>query len=137
LPWLASLIDINARRERGPILPIMILFVLNEAPYGDERAYNALRLAQALLKRDGEHRVAEQEDCEFGCGAKAQQKTPESYYNERMLNRLAAGKATILTCGTCMDARGMKQADLMQGAQCSTMDALAEATAQADKLLTF
>jgi uncharacterized protein involved in oxidation of intracellular sulfur len=29
-----------------------VLFILNEAPYGTERVYNALRLAHALTKRD-------------------------------------------------------------------------------------
>ena len=29
------------------------LFILNEAPYGSERAYNGLRLAGALAARDG------------------------------------------------------------------------------------
>jgi hypothetical protein len=31
------------------------LFVLNDQPYGSERSYNALRLAGALSKREGEH----------------------------------------------------------------------------------
>jgi uncharacterized protein involved in oxidation of intracellular sulfur len=30
------------------------LFVVNEPPYGTERAYNALRVARALLDREGE-----------------------------------------------------------------------------------
>jgi len=30
------------------------LFILNDAPYGTERSYNALRLAGALSKREGE-----------------------------------------------------------------------------------
>ena len=29
------------------------LFVINDAPYGDERPYNALRLALNLAKRSG------------------------------------------------------------------------------------
>jgi sulfur relay (sulfurtransferase) complex TusBCD TusD component (DsrE family) len=29
------------------------LFVINNAPYGDERPYNALRHAMNLVKRDG------------------------------------------------------------------------------------
>jgi uncharacterized protein involved in oxidation of intracellular sulfur len=29
------------------------LFIVNDAPYGNERAYNALRLAGALATRDG------------------------------------------------------------------------------------
>ena len=30
------------------------LFILNDPPYGTERSYNALRLAGALAKREGE-----------------------------------------------------------------------------------
>ena len=30
------------------------LFILNDGPYGTERSYNALRLAGALAKREGE-----------------------------------------------------------------------------------
>ncbi len=30
------------------------LFILNDAPYGSERSYNALRLARQLGKMDGE-----------------------------------------------------------------------------------
>jgi uncharacterized protein involved in oxidation of intracellular sulfur len=30
------------------------LLVVNDPPYGTERAYNALRLATSLLKREGE-----------------------------------------------------------------------------------
>ena len=29
------------------------LFIINEGPYGDERPYNALRLALNLAKREG------------------------------------------------------------------------------------
>ena len=70
-------------------------------------------------------------------GARQGQKTPDGYDNlERMLRRLA-GKATILLCGTCMDARGMTEADVMDGARRSTMDELAEATLAADEVLVF
>jgi uncharacterized protein involved in oxidation of intracellular sulfur len=31
------------------------LFIINNAPYGDERSYNAFRLAHNLVKREGSH----------------------------------------------------------------------------------
>jgi uncharacterized protein involved in oxidation of intracellular sulfur len=31
------------------------LFILNDAPYGSDRTYNALRLAGALAGKDGQH----------------------------------------------------------------------------------
>ena len=33
------------------------LFILNDPPYGTERSYNALRLAGALAKREGEQEI--------------------------------------------------------------------------------
>lgn len=43
----------------------------------------------------------------------------------------------VALCGTCMDARGFADADLIQGARRSTLAELADWTAQADRLLVF
>ena len=70
--------------------------------------------------------------------AKAGQKTPDGYYNmERMLKRVLSGKGEVLLCGTCMDARGLSEADMMEGVRRSTMDELAATTIAADKVLVF
>jgi uncharacterized protein involved in oxidation of intracellular sulfur len=70
--------------------------------------------------------------------AKKGQKTPDGYYNiERMLKRFAVGNHRVLLCGTCMDARGLTEAELVKGARRSTMDELAQATVKADKVLVF
>lgn len=70
--------------------------------------------------------------------AKAGQKTPEGFYNvERMLKRVLAAKGRVLLCGTCMDARGIGDGEIMEGARRSTMEELAAATAESDKLLVF
>ena len=42
-----------------------------------------------------------------------------------------------MLCGTCMDARGVAEAELMEGARRSTMDELAAETIAADKTLVF
>jgi uncharacterized protein involved in oxidation of intracellular sulfur len=65
------------------------LFIVNDSPYGNERPYNALRLALNLVKRpDASVRVFLIGDG-VNC-AIAGQKTPEGYYNvERMLKSLA------------------------------------------------
>jgi uncharacterized protein involved in oxidation of intracellular sulfur len=70
--------------------------------------------------------------------AKVVQKTPDDYYNvERMLKGVGARKGQILLCGTCMDARGLTEADIMIGARRGSMDELAAATVAADKVLVF
>lgn len=115
-----------------------ILFILNDPPYGTERCYNALRLANALGKTDAGRRVTVFLMADSVSAAKAGQKTPEGYYNmERMLTRLISAGGEVLACGTCMDARGLSDSDLMKGARRSTMDELAAATAEAEKVLVF
>ena len=114
------------------------LFILNDPPYGTERCYNALRLASALFKKDPETQITVFLMADAVVAAKAAQKTPEGYYNvERVLKRVLAGKGQVLLCGTCMDARGMTDAEVMAGARRSTMDELAAATVEADQVLVF
>ena len=114
------------------------LFVLNDPPYGTERCYNALRLAHTLLKNDPAMEITVFLMADAVVAARKGQKTPDGYYNvERMLKRVVAGKGNVLICGTCMDARGMIEGDVMDGARRSTMDELAAATVAADKVMIF
>lgn len=113
------------------------LFILNDPPYGTEHCYNALRLAHTLLKKDPEAVVTVFLMADAVVAARKGQRTPDGYYNmERMLKRVLA-KGAVLLCGTCMDARGMTDDDVMDGARRSTMDELGETTLAADKVLVF
>jgi uncharacterized protein involved in oxidation of intracellular sulfur len=60
------------------------LFIINDSPYGNERPYNALRLAMNIVKRETAHvRVFLMGDG-VQCAVKGQE-TPQGYYNiERM-----------------------------------------------------
>ncbi len=115
------------------------LFILNDPPYGTERSYNGLRLANAMAKRAGAGgRVAVFLMADAVSCAKRDQKTPEGFYNiERMLRRVMAGGGAVLLCGTCMDARGLADTEIVDGARRSTMDELAAETEAADKVLVF
>jgi uncharacterized protein involved in oxidation of intracellular sulfur len=114
------------------------LLILNDPPYGTERVYNALRLAHALLKKELQSEVTVFLMADSVVAAKAGQKTPDGYYNiERMLKRVLSGNGKVLLCGTCMDARGLDDTALTAGARRSTMDELATATIEADKVLVF
>lgn len=114
------------------------LFIVNDPPYGTERVYNALRLSHALMKNDTAAQVTIFLMADAVFSAKAGQKTPEGYYSvERMLKRVLAGKGQVLLCGSCMDARGLSEAEQLEGAWRSTMGELAAATIAADKVLTF
>lgn len=70
--------------------------------------------------------------------AKAGKKTPAGVYNlERMLRRVLSAKGRVLMCGTCMDARGLNESDMMEGTNRSTMDELAQTTLTANKFRCF
>ena len=115
-----------------------ILLIVNDPPYGTERVYNALRLTQALLKKDPQAQLTVFLMADAVLAAKTQQKTPDGYYNvERMLKRVIGARGAVLLCGTCMDARGIGEPELLDGARRSTMDELASATVEADKVLVF
>lgn len=110
------------------------LFILNDAPYGTERSYNALRLARTLAKMEGQAvRIFLMGDS-VAC-AKAGQKVPDGYYNAGDMVRMVGGEVGL--CGTCMDARGLTEEQIVEGARRSTLKELAEWTAAADKVLVF
>lgn len=113
------------------------LLILNDPPYGSERSYNALRLASALARREGEEvklfLLGDAASC-----AKAHQQVPQGYYSvERMIHGLAAHRAEIGVCGSCMDARGIGEAELAEAAHRGTMEQLADWTLWANKTLVF
>jgi uncharacterized protein involved in oxidation of intracellular sulfur len=113
-----------------------VLMILNDPPYGTERSYNGLRLANALVgQKDCQVTVFLMADS-VGC-AKAHQKTPDGYYNlERMLKPVL-GKGKVLLCGGCMDARGLGEDDVVAGARRSSMTELRDETLAADKVIVF
>lgn len=115
-----------------------ILFIINDAPYGTEKAYNALRIANQLGKehKNVEVRIFLMADA-VGC-ALANQVTPNGYYNiERMLKLALSKGASVKICGSCADARGLKNAQLIEGAEISTLAELTNWVVDSQKVLTF
>lgn len=113
------------------------LFILNDPPYGTERSFNGLRLALQLVKTEGStvriFLMADAASC-----AKRGQETPNGYYNlGRMLRTLVRKNVAIGACGTCMDARGLTDDELLDGVHRSTMEELATWTTEADKVIVF
>ena len=114
-----------------------ILLILNDPPYGTERSYNGLRLALSLAReQEVELRVFLMADA-VRCAQRGQQ-TPQGYYNvERMLVGLVGKQVPVGACGSCMDARGMTDEALIDGAHHSSMAELTAWTLWADKVVTF
>jgi uncharacterized protein involved in oxidation of intracellular sulfur len=114
------------------------LFILNDTPYGTERTYNGLRLATNLLAKTEGADVAVFLLGDAASASKSGQQTPNGYYNvERMLKSIINKGGSVRVCGTCMDARGISEPELVSGAHRSTMDELTELTSSVDKVLVF
>jgi uncharacterized protein involved in oxidation of intracellular sulfur len=116
---------------------VKVLFILNDPPYGTERSYNGLRLAGNMVTK---HEAAEVDVFLMGDAvacAKAGQNTPNGYYNlERMLKPILR-RGRVMLCGSCMDARGIKDAEVVDGAKRSTLDELGQLSLAADKIVVF
>jgi uncharacterized protein involved in oxidation of intracellular sulfur len=113
------------------------LIILNDPPYGNERSYNALRLAGMLAHAEEEELrlflVGDAASC-----AKSGQRVPQGYYNVAlMLDRVTRTEALVGVCGSCMDARGIEDGELVAGTHRSSMEELVMWTQWADKVLVF
>lgn len=116
---------------------MQVLLILTQAPYGQERSFHGLRLADALLKieEDLDLTVFLLDDA-VAC-AKRGQHTPPGYYNiERMLAPLLR-RGSVLACETCLEARGLAAAELVEGVRVAKLGELAQLTLEADKVLSF
>ncbi len=116
-----------------------ILIIINDAPYGTEKAYNALRMAMTLQKEHGdttEVKIFLLADAVF-C-ALPDQKTPNGYYNiERMLKSVLQNGGEVKSCGGCSEARGIDKLKFIDGVQLSNMKEFALWTVECDKVLSF
>jgi len=114
------------------------LIVIHDAPYGNEKAYNALRHAMTIQ--------AEHKDIKIvvflmadavGCAVK-NQKTPQGYYNiERMIQYVIRNGGEVKMCGTCMDARGIDESLVLEGASRSTMLEFTNLVLASEKVISF
>ncbi|RYV52737.1 DsrE/DsrF/TusD sulfur relay family protein [Pengzhenrongella frigida] len=113
-----------------------VLFVLHDPPYGTERVYNALRWAAQMVAGGHEVRVFFFGDSVVAVAAG--QKVPDGYYNTgRQAAALASHGVALGCCGTCLDARGLAEDRLIDGAHRSSMVELAQWTTWAEKVINI
>jgi uncharacterized protein involved in oxidation of intracellular sulfur len=116
-----------------------ILIVFNRQPYdGTDVTWNGLRLCGALRKAGEEVRIFLMNDAVDM--ARDANTPPEGYDQDlsQMLRDLIAGGAPVKVCGTCMARCGIyRNQPYFEGAEKSTMAALAEWVTDSDKVLTF
>jgi uncharacterized protein involved in oxidation of intracellular sulfur len=112
--------------------------ILSSAPYGDEKVWNALRMAQALVSVAVKMKVNIFLVGDAVSAARKGQRPPEGYYNlEKMLKELVEHDVNVNVCRTCMGARGITEQDLVEGIQVGTMMSLAQWIEESQKVLSF
>jgi uncharacterized protein involved in oxidation of intracellular sulfur len=117
---------------------VKLLIIANDAPYGGEKTWNALRLAGASATAEIGMQVRVFLMGDSVGAAKKGQVTPEGYYNlEKMLGDLAAKGVEVKTCGTCLKSRGIRDEDLVEGVQRGTLMILANWVKESDRIVTF
>ena len=115
-----------------------ILIIINDAPYGTEKAYNALRMAMTLQREhiDVQVRIFLLADA-VGC-AIPNQKTANGYYNiERMLKSVIKNNGLVKVCGGCSEARGITEIPLIEKVEISNMKEFSQWVIDSEKILTF
>jgi len=114
-----------------------ILILINDAPYGTEKFYNACRLAMQMQKDHGKE-VLLFLMADAVTGGIVNQNTPQGYYNiERMLKAILNKGGKVKLCGGCIDARGVAEMKYIEGCERSNMSELAQWSVDAEKVFTF
>ena len=117
---------------------VKVLIVINDAPYGSENAYNALRLAMTLGREHADVTVRIFLLGDAVTCALPNQTTPQGYYNiERMLKAVTNKGGEIKACGSCVEARGLKELNLIEGVEVGTMSEMTKWVVESDRVVTF
>lgn len=115
------------------------LIIFNRQPYdGTDITWNGLRLADKLLDAGSEVRIFLMSDAVDM--ARDACRPPAAYDQDlsRMLKALIARGATVKACGTCMARCGIhRNQPYFEGAEKSTMPALADWVVNSDKVVSF
>lgn len=115
-----------------------ILIVINDAPYGDDRPYNALRTAMTLQKEHDNVSVKVFLFADAIFCAKSDQKTSDGQYNiERMIKSILSHGAEVKVCSSCAAVRGINESDLIPNVQLSNMKEFTQWVIDSDKILSF
>ncbi|MFQ5795213.1 MAG: DsrE/DsrF/TusD sulfur relay family protein [Candidatus Bipolaricaulia bacterium] len=115
-----------------------VLLIINDAPYGSEKAYNALRLVRTLQKEHADVEVRLFLLADAVACALPNQSTPQGFYNlEWMLKTVINQGGRIKACVTCADARGITELGLIDGVEISMLSQLAQWVVESDKVITF
>lgn len=114
-----------------------ILLILHAGPYGSERCLSGLRVATALAGHDDRPEVRIFLMSDATVLALPNQIDGAGNGLQGMVETLVGLGVDIRACRTCALARGLGELPLISGVTIGTLAELAQATLDADKVITF
>ncbi len=114
-----------------------VLIIIHAAPYGSERCLSGLRLATALAGNDNKPAVKIFLMSDATIVGLPNQIDGATNGLQGMVETLVNHGVEIRSCRTCALARGLAELPLISGVTIGTLPELAQATLDADKVITF
>ena len=114
-----------------------ILIIIHAPPYGSERCLSALRLATALVGHDDRPQVQVFLMSDATVLGLPNQVDGATNGLQGMVENLVGQGVGIRSCRTCALARGLAELPQIPGVTIGTLVELAQATLDADKVITF
>jgi uncharacterized protein involved in oxidation of intracellular sulfur len=114
-----------------------VLIIIHAAPYGSERCLSGLRLATALAGNDNKPAVKIFLMSDATIVGLPNQIDGATNGLQGMVETLVNHSVEIRSCRTCALARGIAELPLIRGVTIGTLPELAQATLDADKVITF
>ncbi len=116
----------------------VLTIIISSSPYGDERIWNALRLAEALCCSDVKMEVNIFLIGDAVNAAKKGQRPAKGFYNlEKMLVDLVKAGVNVNVCHTSMNLRGLAEPDLVAGTKMGTITGLSKWVLKSQRIISF
>lgn len=113
-----------------------ITIIINELPYKNDKAWNALRFAGELLNQDVKVKIFLLEDG-VDVGKENQDTKGKDYNLEELTKKLLAKGVPFVACSTCLKDCGVSREKLIDVIVEGHMNDLARLVKKSDKVLTF
>jgi tRNA 2-thiouridine synthesizing protein D len=121
-----------------------ITVIIGDPPYGKQRAYTALRFVQAALFEKHSVNLFLLEDAVFLAKKGQEPKEMPSLLEhaampncEELLKAAVKQGAKVGICGVCCSERALKQEELVEDCQISSMKNLVKWVVESDKVMFF
>ena len=113
-----------------------ITIIINELPYKNDKAWNALRLAGELLNQDVKVKIFLLEDG-VDVGKENQDAKGKEYNLEELAKKLLAKDVPFVARSTCLNVCGISKEKLIDGVVEGHMSDLAKLVKESEKVLIF